>query len=308
MKIKNTSHRGVTLIELIIVITLIAIVIAGAFSIFTFGNKTFKGASNQFDLQTDVRFALDALTSDVRYATTLQVLDSSDFDIANLNVKDANGIYVNIGPYDTYIYYDDTLKSVVKISRETYNSFSVKPDADLKFSLVGSPASRINFELTASNTADGKEFEVSSEILMLNIIRADNSSGASGVSNGVGIKYVSPESYISELQFPVTQLIGTNDDQEVEITFDKDVKLVNFSVSPGKTNNSLTASHVLITPGVGSATMSFLIEFKHLGGNPTSFVDNDRITLILTFGSSDEYQAVYDLLYVGGGTKAWIIE
>lgn len=307
MKNKYTSRKGVTLIELIIVIALITIVIAGAFSIFSFGNKTFKGANNQFDLQTDVRFALEALTSDVRYATKLQVLGSSDFNIANLNVKDANGIYVNIGPYDTYIYYDDTLKSVIKLSRETINSFSVKPDADLEFSLVGTPANKISFTLAASNTAGAKEYEVSSEILMLNIMKS-GTSGASGLSNGVGIKYVSPESYISELQFPVTQFGSPNDQKKVLISFDKNVKLVGFTVTPGKTNHSLTTSHVVFAPDVGTTTTSFLITFKHLGGQPTEFVDDDKITLVLSFGSADEYQAVYDIIYVGGGTKAWIIE
>ena len=303
-----SSNKGVTLIELVIVIVLISIVIAGAFSIFTFGNKTFNGASNQYALQSDVRFALDALTGDIRYATSLQFLESDDFDISSLTIKNIDGIYENIGPYDTYIYYDDSLKSVVKISRESYESFSVKPDADLEFSQVGSPVNRINFVLTAAHDADGKEFEVSSEILMMNIIKPDGSSGVSGAITGVGIKYVSPESYISELQFPVTQLDGVNNDKAVEISFDKSIKLVSYSVTPGKTSNSLTDSHVSISPGVGASSTSLLIQFVDLGGNPKEFVDNDNITLILSFGSLDEYQAVYDLVYIGGGTKAWIVE
>lgn len=301
--------KGFTLIELLIVLALTSIVLAGAFSMFSFGNKTFKGGSSQSNLQTDVRFALEALTNDVRYATSLNILQVSDFTITNLLSKDINGIYHNIDSYDTYIFYDNNTKSVVRLRRESIESFHLNTDATvpLEFSPIGSPVNRLEFYLRGVNSSDSKNFEVTSQILMLNIIKPDGTSGVTGTSGGVGIKYVTPESHIAELQYPVTQLIGVNDEKKVEITFDKLIKLEDFKVSPGSNTNQLTKNHVIITPN-STSTNKLTIVFHQTDPKPKQFVDQDRITLILQYGPLFEYHAYYDLVFIGGGTKSWTIE
>jgi len=305
------NGKGVTLVELLLALALISLVITAAFSIFSFGNKTFRGGSTQSNLQVDVRFALEALTNDVRYPTELDILEANDLDdshVAYLLTED-NGIYINITPYDTYIFYDSSTKSVVKLRRESIESFRLNTDAPipLEFSPIGSPVNRLQYDLKGVNINDSKQFEVTSEILMLNIIRPDGTSKATGSAGGVGIKYKTPESHVAELQYPVTQLIGANNDKNVVITFDKLIQLENFVVSPGATKDLLIKAHVNITPDDTTSNI-LTIEFIKIGNKPASFADGDTITLILKYGTNLEYAAYYDLIYIGGSTKKWTIE
>lgn len=301
------SEKGFTLIELIIVLGLLSLVLVVAFSILIFSNRTFRGANNQHILQTDVRFALEALTNDMRYATTLEILGSEDLDIDALFVQDAEGKYASISPYETYIFYDPAQESITKLRRDSSDIYELDTDAEnpLAFLTIGSPQNRLEYTLSGLNTDDSKEFDVASQILMLNILDADGTPKISGTS-GVAVKYMTPEDAIAEMQYPVTQLIGDNDDMTVDITFNKTVRFSSFSVYPGASKDQLTAGNVAISPintGVEELTISFVL----VGSKPKSFVNKDEISLCVDYGSALEYQAFYTLTY-SGSSKKWTIE
>ena len=298
------SNRGVTLLELLIALGLISMVIIIAFSIFVFGNTTFRGANNQHHLQEDVRFAIEALTDDMRYATTLEIIASDDLDLGVLFVQDADGAYASISPYETYIFYDATEKTVTKLRRDSFDDFELNTDATepLEFSIIGGADNRLEYTLSGLNTDDSKEFDVVSQILMLNILDADGNPKISGTS-GIAVKYTTPQDAIAELQYPTTQLIGDNDDMTVDITFNKNVRFVSFSVYPDK---DLTIANVAIAP-INIGTTELTISFVVVGSKPKSFLNNDEIVLCVDYGSAFEYQAFYTLIY-SGSAKKWTIE
>ncbi|MGM0395603.1 MAG: PilW family protein [Bacillota bacterium] len=309
---KIVNKKGVTLIELVLVLALISLVLSGIYSMFIFGNSTFKGGSDQFDLQNDIRFALESLTNDLRYATKLEIIHLTEEEKIDYKVL-TDGIYEKIdNPYETYVFYDSNSSSVVKLSRETTINYAVKSDDASVLSFSNTSADRLKYELKGIYDISNKEFDVNSEILLLNIMTG--SSGiidSSGYDDGNAIKYVSTSDYTSELQYPVVKTVGVNTDTEVEISLDKYFKIEDWYIEPGASNNSLTDGNVVFTPSDNTTiTQTMRIDFKDLGGKPDQFVDGDTVNLVLTYGGSEtnDYVAYYSLLYIGGGTKHWVIQ
>lgn len=307
INILKNNERGMTLVEIIIAMALITLILAGAFVMFAFGNTTFRGGSNQRDIQADVRFALETLTNDVRYATKLEILTGGGIDVSLLETKNIDGLYGAVNPYETYIYYNDAKEMLVKLHRETMDTVSFQTDSTdpLSFSLEGTPASVLAYRVDGINDTGGKHFDVDAKVLMLNILDK-NVSKASGESGGTVIRYMTPEDSIAAMQFPNTQLIGVNNDQKVEITFNKPVELLSYEVTPASKSQPLQNNNVV--PSTFSSTQQLTLDFLKQGSKPTEFVDGDVIELALSFGVDMEYEAYYTLVYLGGSTKKWVIE
>jgi prepilin-type N-terminal cleavage/methylation domain-containing protein len=301
------NKQGITLVELIVVLSLISLVLLLAFSIFFFGERVFRGGNNQHSLQTDVRFALEALTDDMRYATDLTIIDTGSLDIDTLLAQDGSGLYSAVGPYETYIFYDAADSSIVKLRRESIDTCQLETDEaqPLVFTKLGTPANRLEYQLIGLNDAGEKEFQVASQVLMLNILDEAGASKISGTT-GIAVQYVTPKDAIAELQYPVTQLIGDNSDTKVEVTFNKTIRLAGFDVFPGASKDVLTSANVQITPSY-AGTELLTVDFITVGSKPKAFVNNDEIAIYVDYGTSFEYQAFYTLTY-SGSAKKWTIE
>ena len=301
--IKNS--RGVTLVELLISLALVGVVLSIAVSVFLFGNTSFRSGSSQYDLQAKVRFALFELTEDVRFAKEMTILTAGDINIGTLTAE-SGGIYPAVSAFDTYIFYDPSENAVVKLSRSNMEKIILPTDAasPLTFTAVGTPANTLHFQVSGQDNKQSRTFNVESEILML------NKPSATGTT-GVGVRYTSPDAYISRMQWPEATLSGVNNDKKLEIIFDalKPIRLFEFEVIPGANSNQLQEGNVKITPE-NTFTSKLTIDFFQIGGNPKNFVDGDQIAIIVEFGTeaSPEYQAYYSVTYVGGSTKAWRIE
>lgn len=72
----NKNKKGLTLIELLIVIALIGLISTAAFSMNIFGAKTFKRSEERADRQFELRMVADFITRKVRYAKTVEILNS----------------------------------------------------------------------------------------------------------------------------------------------------------------------------------------------------------------------------------------
>lgn len=65
---KTLNKKGLTLLEIIITIAIISIIIPVAFSVFGFGNSTFKRGISRRDIQQNVRNISSLLVDEIRYA------------------------------------------------------------------------------------------------------------------------------------------------------------------------------------------------------------------------------------------------
>ncbi|RQD67734.1 MAG: prepilin-type N-terminal cleavage/methylation domain-containing protein [Tindallia sp. MSAO_Bac2] len=100
------DKTGLTLIEVMIVVALLGIVITVMFSLLFFGTNTFSISSRQYDLQSDLRFAMDTIVREVRFATNLEIISSNDASDTTQHEEDYNYFYID-GEYLYHVKYDE---------------------------------------------------------------------------------------------------------------------------------------------------------------------------------------------------------
>ena len=81
------SQKGITLIELIIVVALIGIIITTSFSILNFGNTAHRMSINEYNLQSSMRLVSEKTNQIVRYSTAVFSVPQSSFRRDNLTPK-----------------------------------------------------------------------------------------------------------------------------------------------------------------------------------------------------------------------------
>lgn len=64
----KTDSRGITLIELIIAITLLAVVLTGAYSLLSFSSNSFRDMEAQYIAEEEARIAVISMENDIRRA------------------------------------------------------------------------------------------------------------------------------------------------------------------------------------------------------------------------------------------------
>jgi len=77
--------KGFTLIELLIVIALIPIILAVAFQFLNFGLKGHKMSSREYEIQSNMRMAIEKTNETVKYSTSLFVIPKGSFKESNLD-------------------------------------------------------------------------------------------------------------------------------------------------------------------------------------------------------------------------------
>lgn len=78
------KNKGFTLVELIIAMALLSIIIALSFSVLNFSGKAFKVSTEEYELQSSMRLAVEEVNNIVRYSTALFTVPESSFEEDNL--------------------------------------------------------------------------------------------------------------------------------------------------------------------------------------------------------------------------------
>ncbi|KUK71670.1 MAG: hypothetical protein XD91_1774 [Clostridiales bacterium 38_11] len=81
-KLKN--NKGFTLVELIVVIALLGVVLAGSFSILSFGNTVHRMGVDEFEIQASARLTAQHISNVARYASATFTIPESSFKESNL--------------------------------------------------------------------------------------------------------------------------------------------------------------------------------------------------------------------------------
>lgn len=75
------SNRGFSLIELVVVVGLLGIVLTLVFAPIVFSSKSFTVQSEKTSITSDLRYAMDYLTREIRKADVVEVVDNSTINI-----------------------------------------------------------------------------------------------------------------------------------------------------------------------------------------------------------------------------------
>lgn len=79
MLIRLRNQRGITLVELILVIVVLGFVMAAALSFFLFGTRTFTLGSNQARVQQEARLVTTIVAADLRTALNVRVYTAEGY-------------------------------------------------------------------------------------------------------------------------------------------------------------------------------------------------------------------------------------
>lgn len=71
------NRKGVTLIELLIVLALLSIIITLITSFYIFGARTFSFGQNQHDIQYEIRMASSFITNEIRNSTSFVLVETA---------------------------------------------------------------------------------------------------------------------------------------------------------------------------------------------------------------------------------------
>lgn len=178
-------QKGVTLIELIVVLAITSLVIASIFPIFFFGNNTYDSGRMQFDIQSNIRLASDVIRDQVRYVSDLTVINTFDPSSADSNFN--------------YIYLADNKKSI-----------KFKEGSQIPVDLINSGSNDTLFELDFIKGSDNG-----------NAIRFSNSVAAMSIVDNV-LKYnILGQSALENKQYQVeTEIILLNTNSQLpDVTY-----------------------------------------------------------------------------------------
>src|SRR5690554_5392741 len=142
---KSKHRKGITLIELILVIAILGIVISLGFSFFSFGNITFSRGQDQSSVQYSVRMASRYITDEVRTAKDVLIMEDKPVTFENYNYIFVEG---------TKIIHRKPDGSMLEI----YGSSNDGP-IDLYFETTGDDKV---VEFSISKTISNQDFEVKS--------------------------------------------------------------------------------------------------------------------------------------------------
>lgn len=90
------KRKGITLIEVVLVLALAGIVIVAATNMFIFSNKVHKVSAEEADIQATTRLIAEQINNIVRLATKTHTIPRSSFQYSEDGVRDPNTSYIGI--------------------------------------------------------------------------------------------------------------------------------------------------------------------------------------------------------------------
>jgi prepilin-type N-terminal cleavage/methylation domain-containing protein len=208
---KAEPYKGFTLIELIVTLAIITLVMSGVFSLLLFNQKVYGKGSSQYDIQSNMRLAASSISQELRYATQIEILDSSAAVPATPDAMDAN---------EGYIYYDSSNGTISKLSKTSPFSIEIgkASGSGITFSHEAD-SSTVMFNIDAKDK--DKNYSLSTKTLCLNLQL--EGSAVSGVLSGNAAHYFKDLTYSDSIGGPISDLSAVAGDQVVYLSFSKPV-------------------------------------------------------------------------------------
>ena len=164
MENKKYKNKGLTLIELIIVVAILGIIITFMFTFFQFNYSTFFRSKSNYYVQTNLNEVLRTIDEELRFADQITIYEKYDeykFD----NNKN-------------YIYLKDNIIKLKKANGEIKNLTSNDIKISELFFYINNNLITINIEdIEGENMSKDEEFNIEYTIELLNFIGKNNSEG-----------------------------------------------------------------------------------------------------------------------------------
>lgn len=91
------GNKGISLIEVLVVVAVIGILFTVTFSLLAYGNKSLRTTSLQYDVQREVRFAMDTIIDEVRYATKVEIISIDEAKDHTEHQEEYSYLYLDSG-------------------------------------------------------------------------------------------------------------------------------------------------------------------------------------------------------------------
>lgn len=196
------SNKGVTLIELVIVIALIGIVLSVIYSLYFFSQSTYSQGENQYELQTEARLAFESLTQDLRFVREIEIIDNHGSETAE--------------PYETILYYDTINNQVVKNFAGTTKTYRFNTSSSNPLVFKKTSNNTIYYKL--SGQEEDQNYVLESDITLLNVTDIDVSNLTDTTNlTGKAILFKTPEAFLAQSLAPSISLPDPNLNTAAEI-------------------------------------------------------------------------------------------
>lgn len=186
-------HKGVTLIELMVVLLIFALVLTITFNTLLFGNRVFASGNAQYDIQSNIRLASDSIREKVRYVTDLSVISSFDPATADSNFnyiylsQDKKSIKIKEGANSPFNIIDAGLNDVefdIQFTRGDSVGRAIKYSSSI--SSMSKNNNSLKYSIFGKSDSKNKKYNVSTDIALVNL----NTNWID--LNNVGIPIASP--------------------------------------------------------------------------------------------------------------------
>lgn len=148
------ANEGVSLVELLIGLSLLGLVFSMAYLIFNYGINTYDITELQITLQQEVRMASRMFSEEIRFARSLELLDS---------------VPVNLTTGENFVYVkDNKLIHVTGGTERVYVDPSGEGDLKIDFELVDDKQVNFKISLESKKRNKNRAFDLESSVIPLN--------------------------------------------------------------------------------------------------------------------------------------------
>ena len=179
MKYILINRKGITLVELIIALSLVGVMTIVLYFILLFGNKVFKIDNEQYEIQEKLRFTVDAMLEDVKYAKELRVLSVTDM-IDEKASSSYDYFYIQNSSVYQSVYDGANRKETELVSDiEEERSFFAKVDGKQDV-----------FRVKLTSQAASQNYQIDTEVKLINFRLIDPVPVVEGESKEKAIRYL----------------------------------------------------------------------------------------------------------------------